>query len=75
MGDSSCEPVTLKVILAFLLPLIVFIVSLAVFEQVLAGAINIEGLHIALSFVLALIVTFIDVYITKVFNKQLGLSK
>ena len=75
LGGSSCESVTLKVILAFLLPLIVFIVSLAVFERVLAGAVNIKGLHIALSFVLALIVTFIDVYITRVFNKQLGLGK
>ena len=75
LGDSSCESVTLKVILAFLLPLIVFIVSLAVFERVLVRAIGIEGLHIALSFVLALIVTFIYVYIIRVFNKQLGLNK
>jgi uncharacterized membrane protein (DUF485 family) len=75
LGDSSCESVTLKVILVFLLPLIVFIVSLAVFGRVLAGAINIEGLNIILSFVLALIVTFIYVYIIRVFNKQLGLNK
>jgi uncharacterized membrane protein len=75
LGDSSCKSVTLKVIFAFLLPLIVFIVSLAVFERVLVGTTNIEGLHITLSFVLALIVTFIYVYIIRVFNKQLGLNK
>jgi uncharacterized membrane protein len=75
LGDSSCESVTLKVVLVFLLPLIVFIVSLAVFERVLAGTINIESLRIALSFMLALIATFIDVYVTKIFNKQLGLNK
>jgi len=75
LGDSPCESVTLKVILAFLLPLIVFIVSLAVSGRVLSKAINIEGLQMALSFLLALLVTFICVFITRIINKQLGLNK
>jgi len=75
LGDSTCESVTLKVILAFLLPLVVFIVSLAVFERLLDGAINIEGVHIALSFLLSLLVTFVSVFITRVFNKKPGLDK
>jgi uncharacterized membrane protein len=75
LGDSSGESVALKVILAFLLPLIVFIVSLAVFERVLAGAIKAEGLQIVLSFLLALLVTFICVFITRALNKQPGLNK
>jgi hypothetical protein len=66
IGDSSGESVTLKVILAFLLPLIVFIVSLAVSERILAGAINIKGLQIALSFLLALLVTFVCVFIIRI---------
>jgi len=72
LGDSPRESVTLKVILAFLLPLIVFIVSLAVSERVLARAINIEGVQIVLSFLLALLVTFVYVLITRVLNKQPG---
>jgi len=75
LGDSPGESVTLKVILAFLLPLIVFIVSLAVFGRVLARAINNEGLQIALSFLLALLMTFVCVFIIKVLNKQPGLNK
>ena len=72
LGDSTCESVTLKVILAFLLPLIVFIFSLAVFGRVLAGAIDTEGLQIILSFPLALLVTFLCVFITRALNKQIG---
>ena len=72
MGNSPGESVTLKVILAFLLPLIVFIVSLAIFGRVLARAINTEGLQISLSFLLALLVAFLCVFITRVLNKRLG---
>ena len=69
MGDSPGPCVALKSILAFLLPLIVFIVSLAVFERVLAGEIATEQMQTALSFVLALLVTFVCVLITRVINK------
>jgi uncharacterized membrane protein len=75
LGDSSCESVTLKVILAFLLPLIVFIVSLAVSDIVFTRAIKAEGLQMALSLLLALLVTFVCVFIIKVLNKQPGLNK
>lgn len=69
MGDSPCPSVALKAILAFLLPLMVFIVSLAVFERVLDGAITTEQVQTVLSFVLALLATFICVLITRVINK------
>jgi len=75
LGDSPGESVTLKVIIAFLLPLIVFIVTLAVSERVIFRAINIEGVRIALSFLLALITTSVYVLITRVFDKQHGLNK
>ena len=69
LGDSPGPSVALKAILAFLLPLMVFIVSLAVFERVLAGAITTERMQTALSFVLALLATFVCVLITRVINK------
>ena len=69
LGDSPGPSVALKAILAFLLPLMVFIVSLAVFERVLAGAITTERIQTALSFVLALLATFVCVLITRVINK------
>jgi len=69
LGDSPGPSVALKAILAFLLPLMVFIVSLAVFKRVLAGAIATEQMQTALSFVLALLATFICVLITRVIKK------
>ena len=75
LGNDSGASVALKVTLAFLLPLIVFIVSLAVSERVLARAINIEEVQIALSFLLALLTTFVCVLITSKISKQLGLYK
>jgi hypothetical protein len=75
MGDSSGESVTFKVILAFLLPLIVFIVSLVVSDRLLTGAVKADGLKIVLSLLLALLMTSVYVFITRVLNKQLGLDK
>jgi len=69
LGDSQGPSVALKAILAFLLPLMVFIVSLAVFERELTGAIAAKSVQTALSFVLALLVTFVCVLITRVINK------
>ena len=69
LGGASGPSVALKAVLAFLLPLVVFIVSLAVFERVLAGAINTEQMQTALSFLLALLATFICILITRVINK------
>jgi uncharacterized membrane protein len=69
LGDSPGPSVALKVILAFLLPLMVFILSLAVFERMLAGAIATERMQTAFSFVLALLATFVCVLITRVIHK------
>ena len=69
LGNDSGSSVTLKVILAFLLPLIVFIVSLAISERILARAINIEQVQIALSLLLALLATFVCVLITRAISE------
>ena len=69
LGDSPGPSVALNVILAFLLPLMVFIVSLAVFERVLVGEIDTERMQTAFSFVLALLATFVCVLITRVISK------
>jgi len=69
LGDSPGPSVTLKVILAFLLPLMIFIVSLAVFERVLVNTTSTEQIQTALSFVLALLTTFVCVLITRAISK------
>jgi uncharacterized membrane protein len=69
LGNTTGSSVVFKVILAFLLPLIVFIVSLAVSERIISGAVNIEKLQIVLSLLPALLATFICIFIIRVINK------
>lgn len=64
--------VIFKVSLAFLLPIIVFITSLAAFQQILAEMIDTKRLLTILSFLLALSVTFAVVLIIKIMNRQFG---
>jgi uncharacterized membrane protein len=71
LGNTSGASVVLKVILAFLLPMIVFIVSLAVSERVFAGVTNVEKLQTIFSLLLALLATFICIFIIRMINKQL----
>lgn len=61
LGNIEGPSIVVKVIFAFLLPLVVFIASLAVFESILAGAISTERAQTAISFLLAILVTFIFV--------------
>ena len=75
MGDSPGPSVALKAILAFVLPVLVFIVSLTVFERLLAGVIATGRMQTALVFVLALLVTFVCFLITRVISKLPGLNK
>ncbi len=57
LGNTKGPPVVLKAVVAFLLPVLVFIASLAAFEAILVRT--------ALSFVLALSVTFVCILITR----------
>jgi len=72
LGDIEGPSLVVKVLLAFLLPLVVFIVSLAVFERILAGAINSTAAKTVVSFLLALLVTFVCILITRMVCKRLG---
>ncbi len=75
LGKTEGPSVVFKVVVAFLLPLMVFIGALAAFEGILAGAINSKEMRTALSFLLALPVTFAVVLIIKVINRQVGKNK
>lgn len=66
LGETQCPPVTRKIIAAFVLPLVVFIVSLAVFEAVFSKAINTEPLLTALSLISAFLTAAACVTITKI---------
>ena len=84
LGHSSCPSVALKVIIAFLLPLVVFIISLAVFTEIFAAAgggnllssqdgvpSNMQELKIVVCFLMALFTASVCVFFTKMINKKL----
>ena len=64
-----------KVVLAFLLPLIIFIVSMAIFEKMFSAVISDGQLRSALSFASALLLTFICILLTRVIGGRLGSAK
>jgi uncharacterized Tic20 family protein len=75
LGKSEGPSVVFKVVLAFLLPLVVFIGSLAAFKWILAKAIDSEEVQTVVSFVLALLVAFALILIIKVINRRLSKNR
>ncbi len=65
LGHAEGPSVVSSVVVAFLLPILTFIISLAVSERILARAIEAKGLLTAVSFLLALLVTFAMVLIIR----------
>jgi hypothetical protein len=75
LGKLEGPSIVRKVVLAFLLPLIVFIVSLAVFERMFSGLIIAGQVQSALSFAAALSLTFVCIFLTKVVDRRFGQGK
>ena len=78
LGNTKGPSVVLKAVVAFLLPILVFIGWLAAFEAILdkvRSMINTKGLRTVLSFLLALSVTFVLILIIKAINRQLSKNK
>ena len=72
LGNIKGPSVVVQVIIAFLLPLAVFIISLAIFEEIFAKTISNHLIQTALSMLSALLVTLSCVLITRFINKRLG---
>jgi hypothetical protein len=72
LGSTEGPSVAVKVIVAFLLPVVVFIGSLAAFGQVLAKAVNSKELQTVLSFLIAILVTFVCILIIKAIKRRAG---
>jgi len=75
LGKTEGPSVVKKVVLAFLLPLVVFVASLAVFERVLLAVVSAGKTRSALSFALALLLTFVCVLLAKVIDGRFGQDK
>ena len=72
LGNVKGPSVVFKVIVAFLLPLVVFIVSLAVFEEIFTKAVNTKELQTLLSFLVALFITLVCILIIQAIKRQPG---
>ena len=75
LGNQKGPSVVLTVIAALLLPLVVFITSLTVFEGILQKAIGNEGSRTALALAIALAVTSLAILIIKAVNKKFTKNK
>jgi len=75
LTNAKGPSVAVKVVLAFLLPLVVFVVSLAVFEKVFAGSFDREQSRAAVTFLLALATTFACIFIVKFANGHFGKNR
>jgi hypothetical protein len=75
LGKTQGPSVAFKAVVAFLLPLLIFIASLAAVEGILARTTDIKGLQTALNFLLALSVTLATMLIIRVINKRLNKNK
>jgi len=71
LGNNKSPSVAFKVVIAFLLPLVVFITALIASGKILSGIINSKEAQTVLSFLLALAVTFICIFVLKAINRQL----
>ena len=74
LGNNKNPSVAFKVVIAFLLPLVVFITALVASEKILAKIINSKEAQTVLSFLLALAVTFVCIFVLKAINRQLKIA-
>lgn len=72
LGDVKGPSVVVKVIVAFLLPLVVFIVTLAIFDKILSGFEMTADLQTVFSVTASLLITFICILIVRVINRRFG---
>ena len=72
LGNVKGPSVVFKVIVAFLLPVVVFIVSLAVFEEIFTKAVNAKELQTLLSFLVAIFITLVCILIVQAIKRQPG---
>ncbi len=71
LGNIQGKSVVLKVLAAFLLPILVFIICLAGFDKILAKVTTIKELQTAAGLLLALSVTLACILMTRVINRGL----
>jgi uncharacterized membrane protein len=69
LGNIQGPSVVFNVLAAFLLPIVVFIVSLAGFDRILAKVTSNKELQTAVGLLLALLITCVCVWMIRVINR------
>ena len=75
LGGSKGPSLVSKVVVAFAVPLLFFIVCLAVSERVLAQTINAERLRTAVAFVFSVSTTLVLILVIRAVSGRFGRSK
>jgi len=75
LGKFDGPSVVRKVVLAFLMPLVVFTVSLAIFEKIFSTLLNDGQFQSAISFVSAFLLTFVCVLMTRLISVKFSQDK
>lgn len=72
LGKSEAPSVAWKVVIAFLLPLVVFSVVLTVFENIFSDLINTQVLRTVVSLLLAVAATLVFILIIRAIGRKFG---
>ena len=75
LSKMECPSVVLNVVAAFLLPILVFIGSLAALGSILSKAIKSKELQTVVGLLLALVVSSVFVFIIRVINREFVKNK
>lgn len=75
LGGSTGPRLVSKVVVAFAVPLLFFIICLAVSERVLAETIGAERLRTAVAFVFSAATTFVLILVIRAISGRFGRSK
>ncbi len=75
LGGSKGPSLVSKVVVAFAVPLLFFIVCLALSERVLAQTINAERLRTAVAFVFSVSITLVLILVIRAVSGRFGRSK
>ncbi len=75
LGSIKDPSLALKFVVAFLLPILIFIASIFVFEKIFARVTHTKGLQTLVSFLMAFLVTFGFILIVNVISRYFGKTK
>lgn len=70
LGNTESPSVTAQVVLAFLLPLLIFIVSLGTSERILTKVIDTDYVLMVVSLLLSLFVTFACIVLIRMLRRE-----